>query len=253
MNQSKLDTIDQLVIRGLTIADACSVVGISRPTYYRWRRDARGEDATAENAETRSVAALLDAGEASFAEDGLSVSLREITRRAELSHSLILYHFDSKEQFIERIVRRRLDTFNAMRLDYLETVWNGKTRPKLADIVDAWMLPGLRAACSDDVNLARYTRIVGHVAQHADPTISGIAKRCFSDLHDQFISAFEAALPSKSRNEVLWRYTALTGLYLNLTQNSNRISRISSGDIELDDPDEAMKSMRPFLVAMMKG
>jgi AcrR family transcriptional regulator len=253
-NAAILTAIDNLVRDGVSVSDACTNQGISRPTYYRWLRSAQTVGgAIGVSRASLGIESLLDAGEALFARDGLAVSLREIAKAAGATHSLMLYHFKDREQFIERIVERRLKQFNDLRYDFLDMVMAGPQAPSVDDVIDAWMVPGLRAAFSSDPGMARYVRLIGRIAQSDDAPMQQIAEAAFADLHARFLAAFSQVLPKLTSAEVLWRYTALTGLYLNLTQNPNRIERISGGAIRLNDPDQAIKMMRPFLVAMMKN
>jgi putative transposase len=41
----KLKTAEQLISQGKTVADACSVIGVTQPTYHRWRQQYRGKQA----------------------------------------------------------------------------------------------------------------------------------------------------------------------------------------------------------------
>lgn len=253
-NPDILHVIDGLVRDGVSVSEACVRQGISRPTYYRWVRNAQITGAAiGQSRASLVIEGLLDAGEALFARDGLAVSLREVAKAAGATHSLVLYHFKDREKFIEQIVERRLQQFNDLRFDYLDMVMAGPEAPSVDDIVDAWMVPGLKAAFSSDPGMVHYVRLIGRIAQSDDPQMQAIAARSFAELHSRFLKAFGLVLPHRTSAEVLWRYTALTGLYLNLTQNPNRIERISGGAIKLRDPDQAIMMMRPFLVAMMKN
>ena len=41
----KLKTAEQLISQGKTVADVCSVIGVTQPTYHRWRQQYRGKQA----------------------------------------------------------------------------------------------------------------------------------------------------------------------------------------------------------------
>lgn len=253
-NADILNAIDGLVRDGVSVSAACTMQGISRPTYYRWARSEQLPGARARLSRSSLVIEnLLNSGEELFARDGFAISLREIAKAAGVTHSLMLYHFKDREQFIRGIVDRRLKQFNDLRYDYLNRVLTGARPPVVDDIIDAWMVPGLQAAFSSDLGMARYVRVIGRIAQDDDPIMQEIAAKAFADLHVQFLKAFALTLPDRTPEEVLWRYTSLTGVYLNMTQNPNRIERISGGAIQLHDPDQAILMMRPFLVAMMKN
>src|SRR5438105_15411192 len=63
---------------------------------------------------------ILDAAEALFMEHGFdATSLRQITAAANVNLAAVHYHFGSKEELFESVLRRRLDPMNLERLALL--------------------------------------------------------------------------------------------------------------------------------------
>jgi AcrR family transcriptional regulator len=58
---------------------------------------------------TRNRQALIDAAKAAFAEIGLSVSLEEIARRAEVGIGTLYRNFPSREAVVEAVYRREVE------------------------------------------------------------------------------------------------------------------------------------------------
>jgi len=87
------------VANGSTVAEACIGVGISAPTYYRWRRN------TAEQPDTAAArAAMLDAAKRVFLRDGFQATLESIALEAGVARQTLYNQFASKEQLFEQIV-----------------------------------------------------------------------------------------------------------------------------------------------------
>src|ERR1017187_314100 len=64
---------------------------------------------------------ILDSAERLFGEQGYSeTSLRHIIADAGVNLAAIHYHFGSKEDLLEQLIRRRADPINQVRLDALE-------------------------------------------------------------------------------------------------------------------------------------
>lgn len=59
--------------------------------------------------------------------------------------------------------------------------------------------------------------------------------------------------PNQSSEQVNWRYTALTGVFVTMAQNADRINRISTGLVNMTDPHATTKRLLPIQVPMMCG
>lgn len=245
-----LSEVGKRISSGMTVPDACRAVGITKPTYYRWRRDAR----PASHAPTSDTAQhVLNVAESLCAEHGLEVSLREIARAACVSNATLSYHFTSRNDLLYRICERRVDQLDSERYRLLDAAEARGNPPLLEDVIVAFFLPGLRATASSDPAFASYMRFLGRMAQDPAEDMQAIMARCYGNLHKRFMFAFCRALPDQPVDEVYWRYTAFTGVFVTMAQNPNRINRISTGLVRMTDPETAMERLMPILVPMMGG
>jgi AcrR family transcriptional regulator len=84
---------------------------------------------------------LLNAGEYLFAERGLdAVSVRDITEAAGANTAAIHYHFGSKHDLIDAILRRRADEHGSRRQDLLHALQDNE-EIELRDVVEALVRP----------------------------------------------------------------------------------------------------------------
>ncbi len=247
-----LRRVERLVAAGSTVQDACEEVGITKPTYYRWRRNAESKDQDAALA-SETARHVLDVAERLCAEHGLEVSLREVARAAGVSNATLSYHFLSRNKLLYQICARRVDQLDGDRYRLLDEAEERGNPPKLEDVITAFFLPGLRATASSDPALAAYMRFLGRIAQDPAEETQAIMARCYANLHKRFMFAFHRTLPKQSLEEVYWRYTAFTGVFVTMAQNPNRIHRISAGLVNVTDPEAAMEKLLPILVPMMRG
>lgn len=245
-----LSKVGERVSNGMSVPDACREVGITKPTYYRWRR----KTLQARPALTSETAQhVLDVAESLCAEHGLEVSMREIARAADVSNATLSYHFESRNDLLYQICARRVDQLDSERYRLLDAAEERSNPPRLEDVIAAFFLPGLKATASPDPAFASYMRFLGRIAQDPAEEMQSIMARCYSNLHKRFTFAFSRALPDQSLEEVYWRYTAFTGVFVTMAQNPNRINRISTGLVNMTDPETAMERLMPILVPMMRG
>jgi AcrR family transcriptional regulator len=250
--RQSLSQVDSLVSSGLTIKVACEKLGIAKPTYYRWRREQK--PITSSDAfQSQTAQHILNVAETLFAEHGLDVSFREIGRKAKVSIGTLSYHFKTRNELLYQITDRRVNQLDEKRYKLLNEAVARSNPLDLESVITAFFLPGLEAAQSTDTGLANYMRFLGRMALDPSEEMQSIMSRCYSNLHKRFIFAFSRALPDLSIEEVYWRYMALTGVFVTMTQNPNRIRRISSGLVNMVHPEEATRKMLPFLVPMMRS
>ena len=245
-----LSDVEERVSNGMKVPDACREVGITKPTYYRWRRNA---EPVSRSLTSDTAQHVLNVAESLCAEHGLEVSLREIARVAGVSNATLAYHFESRDDLLYRICARRVDQLDSGRYRLLDEAEARSNPPRLEDVIVAFFLPGLRATASSDPAFASYMRFLGRIAQDPAENMQAIMARCYGNLHKRFMFAFSRALPNQSLDEVYWRYTAFTGVFVTMAQNSNRINRISTGLVNMTDPETAMRRLMPILLPMMRG
>ncbi|WP_041562989.1 TetR/AcrR family transcriptional regulator [Nocardia brasiliensis] len=75
--------------------------------------------ATARSDATRNRAAVLSAAQRAFAEQGPTVSLAEVARRAGVGAGTVYRHFPTKVELLEAVVQQRVDRLAQLATDHL--------------------------------------------------------------------------------------------------------------------------------------
>tara|TARA_R110000772_G_scaffold107639_4_gene210208 strand:- start:2617 stop:3405 length:789 start_codon:yes stop_codon:yes gene_type:complete len=247
-----LKLIDQLIKSGIPVSEACQKLGVSQPTYYRWRRESRVEQGNVDSSST-TAQLILNSAEALIAKQGLKVSLREISRVANVNVGTINYYFKSRNDLLYHITARGTAFFKDERFKLLNTLESKSSKITLEDIITAFYLPTLKTLVSKKRDVSNYNRFLRRMVQSTDYEIQAIVHRCYSEIHKRFLNAFSRALPGLPEKQIYWRYIAFTGVYFSITQNPIRVDMITEGKIKLQDPDKDLQELMPILIGIMRA
>jgi AcrR family transcriptional regulator len=200
-------------------------------------------------------ARLLNAAERLFAEHGLdAVSVRSIAAAAHVDVALINYHFGSKLGLFKAVFHRRADPLNAMRLQALHSALpRSRGRPDLERVVYALAAPNIYLRHLPDMGGVAFGRIV--VREVTDPKEQerGLISETFDPVVQKFMTALSEALPGASERALHWAYHFAIGTLIQTMASSGRLERLSKGACTLDDPEEILSYLVPFITHGLLG
>lgn len=197
------------------------------------------------NAPQAKRSALLKAGEKLFAVDGYhGISLRDVAREANVKLSLLMYHFETKENFYYTIFAER-QFINDERVRRLGMIEDFTAVGALEEIVDAFIGPVL--ALHDQADSIWFARLVLREASDPSSQDRKVISELFDPLARTFIDALRQALPDKQAGFHEWAYLFSVGA---LTQSSfdTRMENLIGEGASPRDVDKA-KFLRSYLVA----
>src|SRR5204862_7503790 len=151
---------------------------------------------------------ILDVAEELFGERGLDrVSIRDITRKAQVNLAAINYHFGSKEELIAAVFERRVVPVNQARLAALDRVEKsaGKRVPKLEAILEAFIRPAVQSSLNASKGGTAFSKLFGRCLSEPSPEVEELLKKQFEPLVERMNAALMRALPQLSRSEIFWR------------------------------------------------
>src|SRR5579862_3686384 len=134
---------------------------------------------------------ILETAESLFAEKGYdATSLREIIQAAGVNLAAIHYHFGSKEDLLDELIRRKVGPVNQHRLAMLDRIEAADDRQlPLEKVLEAFLLP------MSDVSeqSPQFVRLMGRI--HGEGMMPAIRQRHFQEVIARFTPAFQRALP----------------------------------------------------------
>ncbi len=182
---------------------------------------------------------ILDTAERLIADRGYAAtSLRHIIGEAGVNLAAVHYHFGSKEELLDELIRRRAEPINTARietLDRLEAEAGGEPLPVEA-IIQAFLEPGIKALAEHPSLI----RLVGRL--HAEGTNLGILRKHFEPVARRFIASLRRSIPDLPEEEFMMRLRYLAGAMAFSVQDE----RISAG-VEAATVRRAIATLISFL------
>lgn len=153
---------------------------------------------------------ILDSAESLFARHGFAgASLRQVTASAQVNLAAVNYHFGSKENLINEVFRRRLDSLNEERLAALSVVLK-QPRFTLEDVLGAFVRPALVLSMAEDGG-AGFVRVLARAFAEHNERLRKFLHDNYSHVLKQFATAFAQTLPHLDKQELYWRLDIVSG------------------------------------------
>lgn len=164
------------------------------------------------SAETRQR--IIDAAEKLFAQRGIAaVSIRDITRAADVNLAAINYHFGTKNGLAAEVFKQFIDPLNARRLELLDEVEAkaGNKPPPLEAVLEAMIRPAIEQGFSDQQDSETFLQLTGRCLSEPNPEIDQIVRVHFEKLIRRFDAAVLRGLPGLDSEELFWRMKFMFG------------------------------------------
>jgi AcrR family transcriptional regulator len=194
---------------------------------------------------------ILDAAERLFARHGFyGVSIRDITKAAEVDVALVNYHFGNKRELFATVFQRRAELLNPERLAMLEEVRRAALpgTPSVEQIVNAFTYPLLERSARGGPGWKSYFALIAQVNNSPEwgPVLM---TEHFDPLVEKFIAVLREALPGCTPREIYWGYQFLTGALTLTFAETGRIDKLSGGLCKSADLDSVHERLAPFVAA----
>lgn len=190
---------------------------------------------------------LLNAAEILFAEHGYdAVSLRDITRLADVTLALASYHFQVKENLFSSVVARRAEAIGELRLKQLEEN-RSKGILDTNSILDAFIRPVFDQVQGGDPNWVAYIQLLPRIAENR--RWSYLLAEHFNKTADTFISELRQVLPNHSEEQLLRGFSFALHLMLQSLSPHQRVETLSGGQFSSSDFDKSYPMLLRFCVA----
>ena len=194
---------------------------------------------------------ILNAAEVLFGENGCdTVSLRDITSKADVTLALASYHFGKKDNLFKLVISRRANTLNKLRKHRLAAL-REKNDLTLRTILDAFMEPLFTQMRSSDEGWQSYVMLLSKLGQ--SNRWLDILRENFDDTATIFIGELRKILPHTSEEDLLRTFSLVLHLMLVGVSKNQRLDTLSGGVFRAADLDRSYDALLRFALAGMES
>lgn len=170
---------------------------------------------------------ILDHAESLFADEGYDgSSIRDIAARAEVQAAVVGYHFGSKDELFDTVVRRRISLLNAQREQLLaEALALRGSRPVPLDVlVRCYVKPFVEATSHGDPGWRKFATLMGRLAN--SPRGVDVIERHSDGLARTYLVEFARALPSLPPESLVDAFLYMVSAMLFVSADTGRWERL---------------------------
>jgi AcrR family transcriptional regulator len=199
--------------------------------------------------------AILGAAEDLFSINGFNaVSIRDIAEAAGANPGSLTYHFKSKDGLLLEIYRRHCGPINLRRSELLAAALRVRDlQDRLEAIVRAYVLPAFSSGSDLAGGGARFTRLRAILSAEGNEVVGRIIAQTFDETSHAFIDAIHDSLPHLPRAEIVWRSHFLLGALYYALVTPERVTRLSRGTADGNDPADAIEQLVAATVAALQA
>lgn len=194
---------------------------------------------------------ILDAAEELFGAHTFdTVSLRDITKEANVTLALASYHFGSKDNLFSAVVARRADIVNEMRREGLKAL-DASGEATVETVLDAFMRPFFIQADSGAEGWSAYVNLISKLA--LTERWHALVRANFDETSNLFIDRLRVLLPGLSEEALFRGFAFSLQLGLQVVSRNPRVDALSNGRFSAADLKASYPMMLRFMTAGLIG
>lgn len=214
------------------------------------RPEGRNPESPRKTAGSKTREKIMESAEQLFAEYGYDgTSLRGIMNHANVSISLINYHFGTKEGLLKAIFESKTEIISKQRRDWIRS---GAAKGSLEEIIRGYFLPSFRNSLRHQ-RTNHFMRLVGRIGSDQSQVSQDMMRDFFDGFQRDFIEVLKTALPHLTETDLYWRLHCLLCILTHTINNPRRIYELSEGACDFTKVDEAFENLLPFLLEGLKA
>jgi AcrR family transcriptional regulator len=193
---------------------------------------------------------ILDVAEELFANNGYNgTSLRDVARSAELQTAAIGYHYPTKEDLFDTVIRRRAAVMTEWRQRALAEMRqrHGDAAIPLDELARAYVQPFYESANHGDAGWRHYAALMGRLAN--SPLGTEVIARHYDATARQYLDEFMRSLPGVARQTVIDGFTFMVASMLALCAATGRAQRLAGAHADERALHEPFGNLVTFLVS----
>jgi AcrR family transcriptional regulator len=195
---------------------------------------------------------ILHAAERIFARGGYrAMTLREVTREAEVNLAAVNYHFGSKSNLMRAIIRERFEPINVERLRLLNSsiAAHAPAAVPLTEIFEALLRPMFIIGEHSSRDETSLTQIIGRALAEPADLLRNLHREFFEELSRRFMAELRRSCPDLDETTLQYRFFLSINAMIGTLIDQVCLEAISSGKLSHADSDRILHELTAFTVA----
>ena len=192
---------------------------------------------------------VLNVAERLFAEHGFEKTThRMITAAAHANLGAVNYHFNTKDDLILAVLKRRMRPINAERaalLEKLEEEAKGRPVP-VPRILEALFRPTVDALTTPKKGGRHFLRLMSLLLAEPGAHLLPVIKEEFADTTQRFHAALRRSLPGATDVDIYWKLHFAMGAFVHAVSQARVLKLASKGVCNITDPCDALQRLIDF-------
>ena len=187
------------------------------------------------------------------------VTVRELTKDAQVNVGAINYYFGSKDALTETVfleLARRLNAERVVNLDKVLADARDKGKPPMLEaIVNTFLKPYLDTGSNAEAGQLLAQFILRHRLEPTAMT-QRIIRKHFDPMAKRYIEALALSTPAVDPKELMWRYVFMVStvvLTISDRSPSNRLARLSGGFADPNQRQDLKTALLRFIVGGLRA
>ncbi|RKF20224.1 TetR/AcrR family transcriptional regulator [Alginatibacterium sediminis] len=194
---------------------------------------------------------ILNTAERLFAERGFTdTSLRLITSHADVNLASVNYHFGSKKELIQAVLRRYLDAFMPLVDEAMQVHLDSAEAPNLNQVFASFAKPLLEMNRIQQHGTAMFLLLLGRGYTDEQGHLRRYITQNFGQTIDKFRQVVSRAYPELSPVDMFWRLHFTLGTVIFTMASSAALRDIAASDYgEKVNIESLIYKVLPYLCA----
>lgn len=192
---------------------------------------------------------ILDAAEQLFSQQGFTqTSMREITAAANVNLASVNYHFGSKKNLIQAVLKRYFDLLMPEVKTTLKKLPFNEGSEGVAQLLRALIKPMLKLNQIQPNGTATFVQLLGRGYNETQGHLRRFIMTDYGSTVRTLVSEIQRRLPSLAQEELFWRLHFAMGSFVFSMASAQALTEIAESDFDKHvDINQVISHLVPFV------
>ncbi|MAB92494.1 MAG: TetR family transcriptional regulator [Alteromonas sp.] len=198
---------------------------------------------------------ILDAAELLFSQYGFTqTSMREITTQANVNLASVNYHFGSKKNLIQSVLKRYFDILMPEVALCLKSLSPSMGTRGIAELLESLIPPMLKLNTLGPNGTAIFVQLLGRGYNETQGHLRRFIMTNYGETVRALVASIQRCLPELPEEELFWRLHFAMGSFVFSMASSQALTEIAESDFHKQvEIEEVISHLVPFVAQGLAG